>query len=369
MKVGVLKEIKPQEFRVGMTPSGVRELSVAGHSVVVESSAGIGIGITDADYQLAGAEIVPSAQAVFDYADLVVKVKEPQPLECQMIREGQILFAYLHLAADPQQAELLQRSGAIAVAYETVTDTAGTLPLLTPMSEIAGRLSIPAAARCLEKINGGSGMLLGGVPGVPAAEVLVLGGGVVGLNAARMAAGLGARVTVADKSLPRLQTIDNLFGPALATLYATEASVEKMLARVDVVIGAVLVPGAAAPKLISREQLGLMKPGSVVVDVAIDQGGCIESSRPTTHADPIYVEQGIVHYCVANMPGAVAYSSTYALTNATLPYIQSLADHGLAALANNAHFRQGLNIFKGAITHSAVANALQQPFHAPETLL
>jgi len=369
MEIGVPKEIKPQEFRVGLTPAGVRELTTAGHAVLVESGAGVGIGLDDINYQQAGATIVSTAEDVYKSAAMIVKVKEPQLDECQLLQEKQILFAYLHLAADPQQALLLQQRDVTAIAYETVTNQNGGLPLLAPMSEIAGRFAAQAAARCLEKSCGGSGRLLGGVPGVPASEVLVIGGGVVGLNAARVAAGLGARVTIMDKSLPRLTYIDDVFGPVLSTCYATEDAINDMLKRVDVVVGAVLVPGGTAPKLISRSQLDLMKTGSAIVDVAIDQGGCIETSRATTHAEPVFIEQGIVHYCVANIPGAVAHTSTYALTNATLPFVRQLADHGLAVLKDNPHFRHGLNVFSGAVTHPAVAESLLQRYTDPQELL
>ncbi len=365
MDIGIPREIKAQEYRVGLTPTGVRELSAAGHRIFVESHAGEGVGFSDEDYRHAGATVLNSAEDVFTAARLIVKVKEPQPNECSRLRPEQILFTYLHLAPDPAQARLLLNSGASCIAYETVTDSAGRLPLLAPMSEVAGRLSIQAAARCLENASGGAGTLLGGVPGVTAAKVLVLGGGVVGLNAARMAAGLGAQVTLMDKSLDRLRYLDEVFGPRLATVYATADAVEHYLRQADAVIGAVLVPGASTPKLVRREDLATMKPGSALVDVAIDQGGCFATSRPTTHQQPTYLVDGIVHYCVSNMPGAVARTATQALTNATLPYILDLAEHGLRALAGNDGFRRGLNIARGAITHPQVAQALALKYEDP----
>lgn len=358
MHLGIPKEIKPQEFRVGITPAGARELIANGHTVSVQSSAGVGIGFDDDHYRGAGARVLESAEAVYEQATLIVKVKEPQPEECRLLRPEHILFTYLHLAPDPHQAELLLKSGATCIAYETVTDKAGRLPLLAPMSEVAGRLSIQAAARCLEKASGGSGTLLGGVPGVPAAKVLVLGGGVVGLNAARMAAGLGAQVTLMDKSLDRLRYLDEVFGPRLATVYSTQESLELLLCEADAVIGAVLIPGAATPKLVQREHLTQMKPGSALVDVAIDQGGCFATSRPTTHQAPTYIVDGIVHYCVANMPGAVARTATLALTNATLPFVQALASKGLQALLESEGLLAGLNVANGRITHAQVAEAL-----------
>ncbi|HYW76488.1 MAG TPA: alanine dehydrogenase [Gammaproteobacteria bacterium] len=351
MRVGVPKEIKNQEHRVGLTPAAVRTLSLRGHRVLVEASAGAGVGITDADYRAAGAEIVNCASGVYACADLVVKVKEPQPGECRLLRADQTLFAYLHLAAAPEQAGLLRDSGCTAIAYETVTDELGGLPLLAPMSEVAGRLSVQAAAVSLEKSNGGLGLLLAGVPGVPPAQVAVIGGGVVGTNAARLALGLGAEVTVLDRSLARMRELDQLFGPRLKTLYSNEEVVEWAALQADVVIGAVLIPGAAAPKLVSEAVVSQMKPGAVVVDVAIDQGGCFETSRPTTHDDPTYSWQGIVHYCVANMPGAVPRTSTQALVNATTPYVAALADKGTEqAIAEDRHLAAGVNVRAGEIT-------------------
>jgi len=359
MRVGVPKEIKNHEYRVGLTPAGVRELVEHGHEVLVEKAAGGGIGIADDQYTKAGAKIVPTAAAVFDKAEMVVKVKEPQPGECKMLGAGQILFTYLHLAPDPAQAKALVKSKCVAIAYETVTDARGGLPLLAPMSEVAGRMSIQAGAHALEKAQGGLGVLLGGVPGVVPAEVVVIGGGVVGYNAARVAIGMGAKVTVIDKSVPRLKYLDELFENRLLTLYSTTDALEQAVSRADLVIGAVLVPGAAAPKLVTRAMLKKMRPGAVVVDVAIDQGGCFETSKPTTHQDPTYVVDGIVHYCVANMPGGVARTSTFALTNATLPYVLALADKGYRkALLDDAHLREGLNVHHGAVTYKAVAEAL-----------
>lgn len=364
MLIGVPREIKTSEYRVGLTPAGVRELCTRGHRVLVESSAGAAIGLTDEMYAKAGAQVKSSAKEVFGEADLIVKVKEPQPPECRLLRQDQILFAYLHLAPDPQQAELLLRSGASCIAYETVTDHRGNLPLLTPMSEVAGRMSIQAAAQCLEKANGGAGLLLGGVPGVTPANVLILGGGVVGLNAARIAMGMGANVTVIDKSLARLQYIDELYGDRLTTLFSTTESVEQEVAAADAVIGAVLVPGASAPRLVSRAMLKHMRAGSVMVDVAIDQGGCFATSKPTTHEAPTFIVDGVVHYCVANMPGGVARTSTFALTNATLPYIAVLAEKGLEALREDRHLLSGLNIHHGKVIHKAVAEALGYDSHA-----
>ncbi|MHA1114290.1 MAG: alanine dehydrogenase [Alphaproteobacteria bacterium] len=358
MRVGVPREIKVQEYRVGLVPAGVRELVHHGHEVVVESRAGHGIGFDDSDYQSAGATVLPEAAAIFKTADLIVKVKEPQADEIAMLRAGQMLFTYLHLAADAGQARALMASGCAAIAYETVTDAAGRLPLLAPMSEVAGRMAVQVGAHCLEKEQGGRGLLLGGVPGVAAAEVVVLGGGVVGTNAARMAMGLEAKVTVLDRSLPRLFDLDMQFGPTLNTIYATVDSVEAHVATADLLICAVLVPGAAAPRLVSEDMVRAMKRGSVIVDVAIDQGGCCETSRPTTHADPTFIAHEVVHYCVTNMPGAVARTATMALNNATLPFVLALAEKGTDALRDDPHLRAGLNVHGGRITHPAVADAL-----------
>ncbi|MBN2689145.1 MAG: alanine dehydrogenase [Gammaproteobacteria bacterium] len=359
MLIGVPKEIKNQEYRVGLVPSSVRELILHGHEVLVESNAGIGIGFTDADYEAAGAKVLDSAEEIFIKAEMIVKVKEPQQSECKMLREDQVLFTYLHLAPDPSQTTGLIASGCIAIAYETVTDNQGRLPLLAPMSEVAGRLSVQAGASCLEKKNGGSGVLLGGVPGVKPANVVVIGGGVVGTNALMMAIGMGAHVTVLDKSVARLRELDMHFGAQLNKVYATAGAIEEYVLSADLVVGAVLVPGGAAPKLVSREMLTHMRPGSVLVDVAIDQGGCFETSHPTTHDDPIFTESGVVHYCVANMPGAVPRTSTFALNNATLPFVLALADKGYKkALSDDQNLMNGLNVHKGQITYKAVADDL-----------
>ncbi len=356
MLVGVPREIKDHEYRVGLTPSAVRELVAHGHKVIVQAGAGEAIDLDDAHYQAAGAEIVADAAAVFARAEMVVKVKEPQPVEIGMLREGQILFTYLHLAPDREQTQALLKSGCIGIAYETVTDDRGGLPLLAPMSEVAGRMSIQAGAHALEREAGGRGVLLGGVPGVPPAKVVVLGGGVVGMNALRMALGLEADVTVIDRSLPRLKELDLAFAPALKTRYSTTDVIEESVATADLVIGAVLLPGGTAPKLVTRQMVASMRRGTVVVDVSIDQGGCFETSRPTTHSNPTYVVDGVVHYCVTNMPGAVARTSTFALNNATLPFTLALADKGYRdALQADAHLRNGLNIFVGKVTHEAVA--------------
>ncbi|NOQ81731.1 MAG: alanine dehydrogenase [Methylophaga sp.] len=370
MLIGVPKEIKNNEYRVGMTPSGVRELVSHGHQVMVETDAGSAIGLTDVLYQQAGAEIMMSAADIFTKADMIIKVKEPQVQERAMLKSEQILFTYLHLAPDHQQTKDLVASGAVCIAYETVTDENGGLPLLAPMSEVAGRMAIQAGTHALEKTHGGPGILLGGVPGVAPAKVIVLGGGVVGLNAARMAMGLGADVTVIDRSLERLKQLDEQFGPQLKTLYATKDMIERAVARADLVIGAVLVPGATAPKLITREMLSTMKQSAVLIDVAIDQGGCFESSHPTTHDDPTYVEQGIIHYCVANMPGGVARTSTFALTNATLPFIIEIANKGIKqALSDNTYLSQGLNIYQGKVTYKAVADAQAYPYFSVSSVL
>ncbi len=370
MLVGVPKEIKSHENRVGLVPASVREIIHAGSQVLIEKNAGIGIGISDEAYVAAGAKIVDSAEEVFARADLIVKVKEPQPAECRKLREGQTLFTYLHLAPDPQQARLLKESGVTAIAYETVTQPGGGLPLLTPMSQVAGRMSIQAGAHCLEMAQGGSGVLLSGVPGVLPGKVVVIGGGVVGTNAARMAIGLGAEVTVLDKSLARLQELDAQYGLMLNTVYATVEAIEQHVLSADLVIGAVLVPGAAAPKLLSRALLRKMRPGSVLVDVAIDQGGCFETSHPTTHQDPTYVVDDIVHYCVANMPGAVPRTSTFALNNATLPFVLSLVTKGpKLALLSDPHFLHGLNVHRGHITYEAVSSALGFDYVEPKEAL
>jgi alanine dehydrogenase len=370
MLIGVPKEVKTHEYRVGLVPSSVRELAHRGHEVVVETEAGIGIGFDDRAYEAAGARIRSSAAEVFAAADLIVKVKEPQPHEVALLRSGQILFTYLHLAADKALAQGLIRSGTIAIAYETVTDARGGLPLLAPMSEVAGRMSVQVGAHCLEKEQGGIGVLLGGVPGVPAAKVVILGGGVAGTNAARVAMGMEAYVTVVDRSLPRLYELDLQFGAQLHTLYSTMENIEHEVAAADLVIGAVLVPGGAAPRLVSRELVRAMRPGTVIVDISIDQGGCFETSRPTTHAAPTYIEEGVVHYCVTNMPGAVAHTSTVALNNATLPFVLAIADRGWRrALTEDLHLRNGLNVAHGRVTHPAVAHDLALTGIAPETVL
>ena len=358
MKIGVPREIKTHEYRVGMTPAGVREAIHHGHAVLVERNAGNGIGCGDDAYRAAGATVLDTAEAVFAAADLIIKVKEPQPQEIARLRPDQVLFTYLHLAADRAQTDALLASGTTCIAYETVTDRAGTLPLLSPMSEVAGRMAVQVGAHCLEREQGGAGILLGGVPGVPPAKVVVLGGGVSGTNAARMAVGLEASVTIIDKSLPRLKELDLQFGPRATTLFATTEAIEQAVLLADLVIGAVLVPGAAAPKLVTRDMVRRMRNGSVLVDIAIDQGGCFETSRPTTHSAPTYVEEGVVHYCVTNMPGAVARTSTFALTNATLPFVLALADKGWRrAMADDPHLLAGLNIQGGRVTHAAVAEA------------
>jgi len=362
MRVGVPREIKVHEYRVGLTPGAVREYVAAGHNVIVETDAGGGIGATDEAYRKAGAVIAGTAAEIFKTCDMIVKVKEPQPREWTQLREGQILFTYLHLAPDPAQAKGLMESGCTAVAYETVTDAKGGLPLLAPMSEVAGRLSIEAAGSALKRSAGGRGLLLGGVPGVVPARVVVLGGGVVGTHAARMAAGLGAEVTILDRSIPRLRELDELFGGRARTRFSTIEAVEHEVFAADVVIGAVLVPGASAPKLVTREMLKSMQKGAVLVDVAIDQGGCFETSHATTHADPTYEVDGIIHYCVANMPGAVPLTSSHALNNATLPFGLALASLGFAAVTQNPHLRAGLNVHRGRITNKAVAESLGLSF-------
>lgn len=370
MLIGVPKEIKNHEYRVGLIPSSVRELVANGHQVIIEHHAGLGIGFDDQAYETAGATVVKSASEVFRVSDMIIKVKEPQSEECKMLREGQVLFTYLHLAPDPKQTRLLQESGCIAIAYETVTGKNGGLPLLAPMSEVAGRMSIQAGATSLEITNGGSGILLGGVPGVAPAKVVILGGGVVGTNAVRMAMGLGARVVVIDKSLERLYHLDLQFGSKIITIYSTTDAIERHITSADLVIGAVLVPGGSAPKLVTREMLKLMRQGSVLVDVSIDQGGCFETSRPTTHQDPTYVVDGVVHYCVSNMPGAVPRTSTFALNNATLPFALALANYGYKqAMRQDPHLMNGLNVCRGKITHKAVAAALHQEYTPAEVLM
>ena len=369
MRVGVPREIKPAEFRVGLTPAAVAEYVAHGHRVLVETGAGEGIGADDDAYRAAGADIAADAAEVFAAADMIVKVKEPQPSEWVQLRPGQILFTFLHLAADAAQARGLMASGVTAIAYETVTDAHGRLPLLAPMSEVAGRLSIQAAATALQKPHGGRGVLLGGVPGVLPGKVVAIGGGVVGTEAARMAAGLGAAVTILDRSLPRLRELDKMFAGRVITRFSTRDALAEEVASADAVIGAVLVPGATAPRLVTRAMLATMKPGAVLVDVAIDQGGCFETSHPTTHAEPTFVVDGIVHYCVANMPGAVPLTASHALNHATLPFGLALADHGLAALARDPHLRNGLNVHRGRIAHRAVAESLEIDFADPDDLM
>ena len=370
MRIGVPKEIKVHEYRVGLTPESTREFVAHGHSVLVETNAGIGIGSTDDDYRAAGATVAASPAEVYADAEMIVKVKEPQAAERRMLRPGQVLFTYLHLAPDPDQTRDLVESGAICVAYETVSDGHGGLPLLAPMSQVAGRLSIQAGAAALEREHGGKGILLGGVPGVAPAKVVVIGGGVVGENAIMMALGMGADVTVLDRNVDVLGRLARQFGPALKTVYSNRAALEESVVAADLVIGAVLIVGAGAPKLVTADMVRQMRPGSVLVDVAIDQGGCFETSRPTTHADPTYVVDGVVHYCVANMPGAVPNTSTYALNNVTLPYALALADKGYrAALGDNAAFREGLNVHAGKVTHQAVADCLGYAFMDPAAAL
>jgi alanine dehydrogenase len=370
MLIGCPKEIKNHEYRVGLTPASVREFTSRGHQVLVQSGAGASIGLTDEQYLAAGATLAADAAEVFAKADMIVKVKEPQPQECAMLRPGQILYTYLHLAPDPEQTAALVKSGAICIAYETITGAGGGLPLLAPMSEVAGRMAIQAGAAHLEKSKGGMGVLLGGVPGVPAAHVVILGAGVVGTHALQMAVGVGARVTVLDKNVDRLRQLDLVFGNRISTVYSTTHSVEEAVLDADLVVGGVLIPGAAAPKLVTRDMISRMKKGAVVVDVAIDQGGCFETSHATTHADPTYVVDGVVHYCVANMPGAVARTSTFALNNATIGHGVALADKGWKqALKDNVHLKNGLNVASGKVTFEAVARDLGYSYTPADTLL
>lgn len=370
MRIGLPQEIKNNEYRVGLTPASVRELVTHGHSVLVQSAAGAAIGLTDTQYLAAGATLASTAAQVFAESDMVVKVKEPQPQECAMLRPGQILYTYLHLAPDPEQTAALVKSGAICIAYETITGAGGGLPLLAPMSEVAGRMAVQAGAAHLEKSKGGMGILLGGVPGVAAAQVAILGAGVVGTHALQMAVGMGAQVTVLDKNVDRLRHLDLIFGNRIHTVYSNAQSVEDAVLAADLVIGGVLIPGAAAPKLVTRAMIGRMKKGAVVVDVAIDQGGCFETSHATTHAEPTYVIDGVVHYCVANMPGAVARTSTFALNNATIGHAVALADKGWRqALKDNPHLKNGLNVAHGQVTYEAVAQTLGYDFANPDLLL
>ncbi len=370
MRVGVPKEIKNNEYRVGLTPSSVHELHAHGHEVRVQAGAGAAIGLDDAQYQHAGATLAATPDELFAWAEMIVKVKEPQPDECRMLRRGQILYTYLHLAPDPEQTAALVASGAVCVAYETITGAGGGLPLLAPMSEVAGRMAIQAGAAHLEKSKGGMGLLLGGVPGVMPAHVVILGAGVVGTNALQMAVGLGARVTVFDRNVDRLRQLDLTFGNRIATVYSTAHAIEEILVHADLVVGGVLIPGAAAPKLVTRAMVARMKPGAVIVDVAIDQGGCFETSHATTHADPTYVVDGVIHYCVANMPGAVARTSTFALNNATIGHALALADKGWQrAAAEDVHLRAGLNVVLGHVTYEAVARDLGYPYTEAASLL
>jgi alanine dehydrogenase len=370
MRVGVPKEIKVLEHRVGLTPASVREFVAHGHTVMVESQAGQGIGMGDDVYRAAGAAIASSAEAVFRDADMIIKVKEPQPVECARLKPGQVLFAYLHLAPDPAQTRLLVASGAVCIAYETVTSATGGLPLLAPMSEVAGRMAVQAGAHFLEKPQGGKGMLLGGVPGVAPARVTILGGGVVGSHAAMIALGMGADTTVLDRSPDAMRALWKQFGAALKTEFSSRDAIERHVARADLVIGGVLIPGASAPKLVTSAMVKTMQSGSVIVDVAIDQGGCFETSHATTHADPTYVVDGVIHYCVANMPGGVPRTSTFALNNATLPYGLALADKGWKqALADDVHLRNGLNVAEGKVTCKPVAEALGYAYVDPAKVL
>jgi alanine dehydrogenase len=369
MRVGCPKEIKVHEYRVGLTPESAAELVRAGHEVFLETKAGEGIGAPDAVYEKVGVKILPNADAVFETAEMIVKVKEPQAVEIARLKPNHVLFTYLHLAPDPAQAEGLMKSGATCIAYETVTDRDGRLPLLKPMSEVAGRMSIQVGAYFLEKAHGGRGVLMGGVPGVQPASVVILGAGVSGYNAAQIAVGMRARVQVFDKNPARLEELDREFNGRLETVYSTAAAVAEAIKEADVVVGAVLVAGAAAPKLITREMLKTMRPGSVLVDISIDQGGCFETSKPTTHSEPTFVVDGIVHYCVANMPGAVSRTSAFALNNATLPFTLALANKGYKkALQDDPHLANGLNVYEGAITHEAVAKDLGKPFKRPSWL-
>jgi len=370
MFVGVPKEIKDSEYRVGLVPSAVRELTRSSHRVLVEANAGLGAGLTDANYRSVGAEIVPDADQIYARSELIVKVKEPLASERKKLRAGQVLFTYLHLAADPQQTADLMGSGVIAIAYETVTSAQGTLPLLTPMSEVAGRMAPHVGARCLEKENGGRGVLLGGVPGVPPADVAILGAGVAGSHAALISAGMGATVTVIDRNPDVLRRVATQLGARVRTVFSTSDAIETLCRRADLVIASVLIPGAAAPKLITAETVKAMKPGSVIVDIAIDQGGCSETSRPTTHSAPTYILHDVVHYCVTNMPGAVARTSTFALNNVTLPFVLALAGKGYRrALGEDEYLRNGLNVYEGMVTHRAVAEALKLKFTPPQAAL
>ncbi|UTY56193.1 alanine dehydrogenase [Massilia sp. erpn] len=370
MLVGVPKEIKNQESRVGLTPASVKELVLRGHQVLVQRNAGVAIGLADSMYEGSGATIIDTAQEIFKRAEMIVKVKEPQPEECAMLRENQILYTYLHLAPDPEQTRALVQSGAVCIAYETITGANGGLPLLAPMSEVAGRMAIQAGAAHLEKSKGGMGLLLGGVPGVAPGHVVIIGAGVVGTNALQMAVGMGARVTILDKSVDRLRQLDLIFGNRVQTMFSNAHTIEEAVLDADLVIGGVLVPGAAAPKLVSHDLISRMKPGAVVVDVAIDQGGCFETSRATTHENPTFLVGQVVHYCVANMPGAVARTSTFALNNATIGHALALADKGwIKAMKANPHLKNGLNVCQGKVTYEAVAHGLGYPYVPADNLL
>lgn len=370
MLIGVPKEIKNHEYRVGLTPSSVRELTSRKHQVLVQKNAGVAIGLTDEQYVAAGATIVDTAKEIFERAEMIVKVKEPQLAECAMLKKGQILYTYLHLAPDPEQTKALIASGAVCIAYETITGAGGGLPLLAPMSEVAGRMAIQAGAAHLEKSKGGMGLLLGGVPGVAPGHVVIIGAGVVGTNALQMAVGAGARVTVLDKSVDRLRQLDLVYGNRIATVFSNAHAIEEAVLDADLVVGGVLVPGAAAPKLVTRDMISRMKPGAVVVDVAIDQGGCFETSHATTHAEPTYVVDGVIHYCVANMPGALARTSTFALNNATIGHAVALADKGWKkAISDDAHLQNGLNVCLGKVTYEAVAKALGYEYVPAKSLL
>ncbi len=369
MRVGIPAEIKDNEYRIGMIPAGVRELTDDGHEVFVEAGAGLGSGIDDSEYVAAGATILDTADEVWGTADMIIKVKEPVGPEYQRMRPGQILYTYLHLAPEPHLTDVLLERGVTGIAYETVTDRNGHLPLLTPMSEVAGRLAIQVGAYFLQRPNGGRGVLLGGVPGVPPSDVVIIGGGVVGINAAKMALGLGARVTILETNLDRMRYLDDVFGGRLTTVASNRHNVEILTSRADLLVGGVLVPGASAPKVVSRDLLAGMKNGAVIVDVAVDQGGCVETTHPTTHSEPTFVIDGVIHYCVANMPGAVPRTSTFALNNATIPLALAIASRGLDALREDAHLRAGLNTFEGKLTCAAVATSQQKPYTPAEQLL
>ncbi|HUP48807.1 MAG TPA: alanine dehydrogenase [Thermoanaerobaculia bacterium] len=369
MRIGIPTEIKDNEYRVGMTPSGVRDLTSDGHTVFVEKGSGSGSGFADEEYAGAGGKILPDAESVYNEAEMIVKVKEPIEPDLRRMKDGQLLFTYLHLAPVPHLTETLLKKKITGIAYETITGRGGSLPLLTPMSEVAGRMAVPVGAFYLQKPNGGRGVLLGGVPGVLPADVVIIGGGIVGINSAKMAAGLGARVTILDTNLDRLRYLDDIFRGTVLTLASNRAHIEEAVRRADLLIGGVLIPGASAPKLVTREMIGEMKKGSVIVDVAIDQGGCVETAKPTTHSNPVYQVEGVTHYCVANMPGALPRTSTIALTNATLPYTRRIANLGFQKAIEEPGFAEGVNVYKGAITYRAVAESQNRPFQALKELL